>query len=57
MPVDFELYDPDDERLASYGAILHGLAAVEDRFDEGDFDGWQDTAVDPRTVESDDNGF
>jgi hypothetical protein len=42
----------DDDRLASYGAMVHGLTAAEDRFGEEDFGDWQETAVDPRTVDS-----
>jgi len=42
----------DDDRLASYGAMLNGLGAAENRFGEEEFGDWQETAVDPRTVDS-----
>lgn len=42
----------DDDRLASYGAMIHGLAAAEDRFGEENFGDWQETAVDPRTIDN-----
>ncbi|ESS07959.1 MAG: putative transcriptional regulator [uncultured archaeon A07HN63] len=42
----------DDDRLASYGAMVNGLAAAEDRFGEEEFGDWQETAVDPRTIDS-----
>lgn len=41
----------DDDRLASYGAMVHGLTAADDRFGDEDFGNWQETAVDPRTTD------
>lgn len=42
----------DDDRLASYGAMIHGVEAAEERFGDDDFGDWQETAVDPRTVDT-----
>lgn len=44
----------DDDRLASYGATRHGLLAADDRFGDDDFGDWEATAVDPRTIETED---
>ena len=43
----------DDDRFASYGAARHGLLAADDRFGD-DFGDWQATAVDTRTIDSED---
>ena len=45
-----------DDRLASYGAMVHGLTAADDRFGDEDFGNWQETAVDPRTTDSESVG-
>lgn len=40
-----------DDRLAAYGAMIHGTDAADDRFGEDDWGEWRDEAVDPRTVD------
>jgi hypothetical protein len=45
----------EDDRLAAYSGMLHGLEAAADRFGEGEFGDWEETAVDPRTVETREN--
>ena len=45
----------DDDRLATYASMLHGLESAADRFEDDDWSGWRETAVDPRaesTVDS-----
>jgi hypothetical protein len=43
----------DDDRFASYGTEHHGFFAVDDRFGDN-FGDWQATAVNPRTIDSED---
>lgn len=38
----------EDDRLAAYSAMLHGLEAAADRFGEEEWGDWTETAVDPR---------
>jgi len=39
----------DDDRLAAYESMLHGVEAAGDRFGDESWGEWQETAVDPRT--------
>lgn len=43
----------EDDRLGAYAAMLHGLEAAEDRFEDDDWRGWRDHAVDPRDTTDD----
>lgn len=45
----------DDERLATYGGMLLGTEAAADRFEDDDWSDWEETAVDPRTVDAEGN--
>lgn len=38
----------DDDRLAAYTGMAHGVEAAQSRFGDEDWGDWQDTAVDPR---------
>jgi len=38
----------EDDRLAGFAGVIHGLEAAEDRFGEEDWGDWEETAVDPR---------
>jgi MarR family transcriptional regulator, temperature-dependent positive regulator of motility len=38
----------EDDRLAAYASMLHGLDAANDRFGDEDWGNWEETAVDPR---------
>lgn len=38
----------DDDRLAAYEGMLHSLEAIEDRYGDDTWEGWEETAVDPR---------
>lgn len=40
----------DDDRLAGVTGTMLGLKAVGDRYSEDEFDGWEETAVDPREM-------
>lgn len=41
----------DDDRLAAYEGILGGLEAIEDRHGDDEWEGWEETAVDPRDID------
>lgn len=41
----------DDDRLAAYEGMLHSLEGIEDRYGDDNWEGWEETAVDPRTVD------
>lgn len=45
----------DDDRLGAYGAMIRGLDAAADRFGDEDWGEWEETAVDPRTAETDES--
>lgn len=40
----------DDDRLAGLTGTMLGLKAVGDRYSDDEFDGWEETAVDPREM-------
>lgn len=40
----------EDDRLGAYAAMLHGLETARDRFEDDDWSGWQERAVDPRST-------
>ena len=42
----------EDDRLAAYGAMVHGINAAADRFGDEDWGEWEETAVDPRTEDA-----
>lgn len=41
----------DDDRLAAYEGMLQGLEAIEDRHGDDNWEGWEETAVDPRNLD------
>ena len=41
----------DDDRLAAYEGMLQGLEAIEDRHGADSWEGWEETAVDPRDTD------
>lgn len=41
----------EDDRLAAYGGMLHGLEAIEARDGDDRWAGWEETAVDPRDID------
>lgn len=45
----------EDDRLAAYASMLHGVEAARERFGEEDWGDWEVTAVDPRTVREREN--
>lgn len=38
-----------DDRLATYAGMIHGLDAADARFDDDEWEDWEQTAVDPRS--------
>lgn len=40
----------DDDRLAALTGTMLSLEAVDDRYPDDEFDGWEETAVDPREL-------
>lgn len=38
----------EDDRLAAFVGTVSSLHAIEDRYSDDDFEGWDETAVDPR---------
>jgi DNA-binding transcriptional ArsR family regulator len=45
----------EDDKLAAYASMLHGIAAAESRFGDDDWGDWEETAVDPRTDDESDD--
>lgn len=45
----------EDDRLAAYASMLHGVEAAQERFGQEDWGDWEETAVDPRTVRGPEN--
>jgi DNA-binding transcriptional ArsR family regulator len=43
----------EDDRLAAYAGMRHGLQAATDRFGDEDWGDWEATAVDPRVSDDD----
>jgi len=42
----------EDDRLAAYGAMVHGIDGAEERFGDEEWGDWRETAVDPRPAGS-----
>lgn len=45
----------EDDRLAAYASMLHGVEAAGERFGNEDWGDWEATAVDPRTTRDREN--